>query len=178
MAEEPFLDYSRQFRRREPEDQPPTNMASPLDIGDGSARSPAPHNHRQLDEAFDAARWQPAKNPKTDSGQPITTVDTGNRIAVKASSIAFPPTNQFRFWVKAIPLNEDGTPQTSASAPGGWAEPVEYSSITGSGVTRTFVYEATSNAPKHRWLVSIPPQQATHGNAASNQLDIYVPREQ
>lgn len=172
MSEEPFLNYGRQqFRHR-------GRISVPGDPGrDVADRTPVFRNHRRVDESFDIARWKSARERPPEDGRPISVIDGGSRLAVKASSMAFPPTSQFRFWVKAIPLNEDGSPQTSASSPGGWAEAVDYSAATGSGVSKTFIYEAASAAPRHRWLVSIPPQQAAHGNTSAPVLEIFVPRD-
>ena len=104
------------------------------------------------------------------------TLDAGNRIAIEASSTAFPPTNQFAFQVSARPLDVNGQIMPSMASPG-WFEPVGYSSgFTGGSLANTFVIEAIPYSPAQRWTISIPLQSAAHGNAANNTLRIYVPR--
>ncbi len=122
-------------------------------------------------ERFDLAKWQPVDWPKDDNS-----IVAGDKIAVHVKSEALLPTNQFRFLVTAIPLDEKGNPQPSL-ATNRWFDPVNYATATGTFFDRTLIIGATSSAPRHRWIVSIPPQQAAHDNAAHNSLQVFVPRE-
>lgn len=107
------------------------------------------------------------------TGEDTVTFVAGNSIVIEASSLAYPPTNQFRWRATAEPLNDDGTPQVSVGMPD-WSYPVEYSSgPTGGGAHNHFVLEATSPAPKQRWTISIPAQEDTHGNYLDDRLIIY-----
>ncbi len=127
-------------------------------------------------DRFDRSGWSYVG--QIDAHRPTRTFNAGNRIAIEASSVAYPPTHQCRFTVHAQPMEADGRPQASV-ATAEWFKPVEYSSgPTGAGGPNVFVLQATSPAPRQRWTVSIPPQQAAHGNAAYSTLRIYVPREQ
>jgi hypothetical protein len=111
------------------------------------------------------------------SGDPMTFI-AGNTIALEASSLAYPPTNQFRWTAVAQPLNDDGTPQASLSTPN-WGDAIEYSSgPTGSGTPAHFVIQAISPAPKQRWTISIPGQEDTYGNYFDDRINIYTPRSQ
>ena len=97
-------------------------------------------------------------------------------IGLETSSVAFPPTNQFWISVLAVPLNPDGSEQTTVSTRQ-WTAPVSYSSgFTGASKNQLVIQADQPVGSLYRWTVSIPPQQAAHGNASSNVVYIYAPR--
>jgi hypothetical protein len=127
------------------------------------------------DKNFYPSQWDAPQ--RVSAGGSVTFV-AGDTIAIEASSLTYPATNQFRWKAVVQPLNEDGTPQTSLATPG-WSAPVEYSSgPTGAITPNHFVIQATSHAPKQRWTVSIPSQKHAHGNYLPDRLEIYTPRRE
>lgn len=122
---------------------------------------------------LDYSEWQRVRGL---DGTGTLVINAHDRIAVEASSVAYPPTNQFWFNVLTRPLDASGAPEAFIST-AEWPKPVYYSSgPTGAGRPNAFVLRATPAAPQHRWTISIPPQQAAHGNVVHNRLEIYVPR--
>jgi hypothetical protein len=127
-------------------------------------------------DSIDRTQWNFVQ--LLDESQSTFTFESGDRISIEASSLAYPPTNQFYFTVHAQPLNADGSPQESIGT-ADWFAPVEYSSgFTGAGSPNQFVIQARSSAPKQRWTITIPPQQAAHDNALYNTLRVYAGGEQ
>ncbi len=139
-------------------------------------------NNQQIDNRFDRKQWNWIKNvdERSNTASFITTSDA---IAVEASSISHPLTNQFYFKVFVIPLNEDKSTQASV-ATHRWFEPVEYSSgFTGLSYklsTGQRVIQANSpGAKKFKWTIVLPPQESSHGNVVSNSnmLEVFTPNE-
>ena len=137
------------------------------------SRSPG-RNNRIVETRFETSEWQAAgwvDERKRQFDQ------AGDTIALRVSSVAGPPTNQFRFLVTAIPLDRNGQPQPSL-ATRRWFEPVPYSAVTGTGTGSLFVLQANPvGAPMYRWIIEIPPQQAAHGNARSRLIEVFVPKD-
>ena len=91
----------------------------------GTAQDPDLHGYSHIgknnflkvgwgDTNFYPSQWDLVQQITT--GYPMTFV-AGNTIAIEASSLAYPPTNQFRWAAAAQPLNADGTPHASLSTP-------------------------------------------------------------
>ncbi|WP_137392519.1 hypothetical protein [Rhodoligotrophos defluvii] len=126
-------------------------------------------------ESFDKSRWEPVG--RIDDYSSSLTVNAGERIAVEASSMAYPPTNQFWFSVYATPMGQDGNPLPSLASPS-WFKEVWYSSgFTGAGSPNRFVIEASAPGPSHQWTITLPPQQGAHDNAMYNTLKVYKERD-
>lgn len=144
------------------------------DAAQNVVRRPTGRNNRQIGNSFDRSSW--AYLERLDEQKNVQSFTTGDTIGIEASSVAFPPTNQFRIAVLAIPLNPDGSPQTAASTPQ-WTAPVSYSSgFTGAFKNQLVIQADPPIGSLYRWTVSIPPQQSAHDNASSNLIQIYAPR--
>jgi RHS repeat-associated protein len=145
---------------------------NPLKWIDLSGTSP---NNIRTSNSFDPSQWVPIE-PWSDD----VTFTAGNTIAIEASSLAGPlATNQFYFTVTAVPLNPDGTPQSSIASES-WYEPVQYGSgRTGGTNVNQFVFQANppNCASAFKWTVKIPPQQAAHDNSEYNTLQVFIPKQ-
>ncbi len=129
-------------------------------------------NNRQSGDHFDRTQWHSSGD--TDSGSGSVTITSGSKIAIESSSDAFPPTNQFRILVTAIPLDNDGNPQESIASPE-WFDAQEYSSgLTGSNVSPVKIIQAAPGAQKYKWIVTIPPQEDANGNFSYTKVKVYV----
>ena len=148
--------------------------SSPADAERAAARRPTGRNNRQIGSSFDKSAWQPlgGVNDQRSAGS----FTAGHTIGIEVSSVAFPPTNQFRITVLAIPLDRDGSPQTTMSARE-WTAPVSYSSgFTGLSRNQLVIQADPPIGSLYRWTVSTPPQQSAHDNAASNMVEVYALR--
>ena len=130
-------------------------------------------NSALVGNSFDRSKWDPLKRLE---GTSSFTFNAGDRIAVETSSVAFPPTNMFRFDVSALGLNADGTAQVEMASPA-WYQTDHSSGFTGSMLSpNQFVFEAGAHTSTlFRWTVSIPPQQQAHDNFSYNAVTIYTP---
>lgn len=137
-------------------------------------------NNQQIDNRFDRKQWR-QKGKVDERFSSFSFITSSDTIAIEASSVASPPTNQFGFTVFVTPLNDDESPQASL-ATRGWFGPVEYSSgftgvsykmITGQRVIRANV----PGAAKFKWTITLPQQASGHDNVApnSNVLEVFSP---
>jgi hypothetical protein len=154
----------------QPEPQPPSPRTPPKTAAPISGVSS--NNWFASDQRFDKDEWRPVRA----EGDKDVDIVTSDRIAVRVTGDALVPRNQIRIRVTAIPLDERGEPQASLATPQ-WFRPVDYGATAGAYLSGTNILGATSSAPRHRWIISIPPQQATHGNANPNLIQVFVPRE-
>lgn len=144
------------------------------DAAQNVVRRPTGRNNRQIGNSFDRSSW--SRLDFVDEQRSAKSVSAGDTIGIEASSVAVPPTNQFRITVLAIPPNADGSPETTASTQQ-WTAPVSYSSgFTGMFKSQLVIQADPPIGSLYRWTVSIPPQEAAHGNASSNLVEIYAPR--
>jgi hypothetical protein len=138
-------------------------------------------NNRQIDDRFNRKQWDWVRNvdERNNSVSFITGSDT---IAIDASSIAHPLTNQFYYKVFATPLNEDESPQPSL-ATRKWFDQQEYTSgFTGVSYKMSngqrVIQANAPGAKKFKWTIVLPPQESAHGNVAPNShmLEVFKPK--
>jgi hypothetical protein len=105
-------------------------------------------------------------------GSALSFPSLADRILIEASSLAYPPTNQFSFTVDAQPLFG------RSLAPPEWYEKVWHASgPTGAGTPNYFEFQANPPGNMTKWTVAIPSQQPAHGNALHNTINVYVPKK-
>jgi RHS repeat-associated protein len=151
--------------------------ANPISLTDAKGTQPNNYGRRQ---SFDKSQWD-----FVGMGDDFRFY-AGNIIGVEASSLAFPPTNQFWFTVLAWPTTANGTPEPVMTAPPPWYDPnsgptspVWYASgLTGSAISgNQFVIHTSVPNPKNLWTLKIPDQQDAHANAISELLQAYTPKD-
>ena len=138
-------------------------------------------NNQQIDNRFDRERWD-SLGKVDERSNSITFITSSDTIAVEASSIASPPTNQFRFSVFVAPLDDNDSPQDSLATTR-WFEPTQHSSGF-TGVSYKMIKGQRviqANAPggkKYKWTIVLPEQASGHDNVVSNSnmLEVFKPK--
>ena len=130
-------------------------------------------NNEQVKNRFDRSRWTARRSLYRENSS--YTFVAGDRIAIEASSFAFPPTYQLYFTVLAAGLNTDGTIQSFLST-AYWARTANYSVLTVGNLIPQRVFEAGTHSPSVQWTVSIPFAIGDpHDNRANPMLTIFTP---
>ncbi|MBS0192763.1 MAG: RHS repeat-associated core domain-containing protein [Proteobacteria bacterium] len=130
-------------------------------------------NHSSVPiSGIDYAKWR--KAGEISEGNSIS-VDSRGGIIIQPRSIAFPPTFQFVYRVKQLPI--DGTGKLlSISASDNWFKPVTHGSgFTGNNSSGGFLFSALGGPGGNRWYIQYPYQASTHDNVADSSLIIYTP---